>query len=268
MNTILITGASSGIGRATALCFAKKGWNVIAGMRSPENDIELKVIQNIMVTRLDVEDKESIQESIKLGIESFEEINVLFNNAGHGSMGIFEAATEERIRKQFDVNVFGLMNMTQAVLSHFRARKKGMVINMSSMGGKITLPLMSIYHASKFAVEGFSEAISYELAPHNITVKLIEPGAVNTAFGRRPSDFYFDDKLEDYNQYRGQVMQALGKFKAEMLSPEKVAEVVYLAATDSSSQLRYVVGEDAKSLINLREKSGDEEFIKQISQMF
>lgn len=268
MNTILITGASSGIGRATALCFAKKGWNVIAGMRSPENETELKVIENIMVTRLDVEDKESIQESIKLGIETFEEINVLLNNAGHGSMGIFEAVTEERIRKQFDVNVFGLMSMTQAVLPLFRAIKQGMVINMSSMGGKITLPLMSVYHASKFAVEGFSEALSYELAPQNITVKLIEPGAVNTAFGRRPSDFYFDDKLEDYNQYRGQVVQALGKLKAEMLSPEKVAEVVYLAATDGSSQLRYVVGEDAKALIDLREKSGDERFIMQISQMF
>ncbi|MFJ5762671.1 SDR family NAD(P)-dependent oxidoreductase [Neobacillus sp. NPDC093182] len=170
MNTILITGASSGIGRATALYFAKKGWNVIAGMRSPENDTELKDIQNIL--------------------------------------------------------------------------------------------------ASKFAVEGFSEALSYELAPQNIIVKLIEPGAVNTAFGRRPTDFYFDDKLEVYNQYRGQVMQALGKLKAEMLSPEKVAEVVYLAATNGSNQLRYVVGEDAKALINLREKSGDEGFIKQISQMF
>lgn len=268
MNTILITGASTGIGRATALYFGKKGWNVIAGMRSPNDETELKVSRNILVTRLNVEDKESIQESIKVGIDAFGEINVLLNNAGHGSMGIFEAATEERIRKQFDVNVFGLMSLTQAVLPHFRANKKGMVINMSSMGGKITLPLMSVYHASKFAVEGFSEALSYELAPQNIIVKLIEPGAVNTAFGRRPSDFYFDDKLEDYNQYRGKVMEALGKLKAEMLSPEKVAEVVYLAATDGTTQLRYVVGEEAKALINLREKLGDEGFVKQISQMF
>jgi short-subunit dehydrogenase len=265
---MLVTGSSQGIGKATAKYFAQKGWNVVATMRSPEKETELTELRNVLVSRLDVEKKETILESIAKGIEQFGKIDVLVNNAGHGSMGIFEAATEERIRKQFEVNVFGIMNTTKAILPHFRDNKEGLIINLSSMGGKITLPIMSLYHASKFAVEGFTEALSYELTSQNIKVKIVEPGAVNTDFGRRPTDFYFDESLTDYTEYRGKILLAMSKLKSTMLSPEKVAEVVYKASTDHSTQLRYIVGEDANALISLREKAGDDTFLKQITEMF
>lgn len=269
MKTILITGSSSGIGKATAKYFAQRKWNVVATMRSPEQETELTEWKNVLVTRLDVEDKDSIDESLGKGMERFNRIDVLLNNAGYGTMGIFEAATEERIRKLFEVNVFGVMNVTKAILPHFRRNDGGMIMNMSSMGGRITFPSMSLYHASKFAVEGFTEALYYELTSQNIQVKLIEPGAVDTDFGRRPSEFYFDESLTDYNEYNNGVRLAalLKSGNTKMTSPEDVAKVVFQAAADDSSQLRYIVGEDAKNLINLREKTGDQVFINQLRQM-
>jgi short-subunit dehydrogenase len=125
-----------------------------------------------LVTRLDVEQQETIQEAIMKGIERFDKIDVLLNNAGYGTLGIFEAASDEQIRRQFDVNVFGLMRMTKAIIPHFRANKNGLIINISSMGGKLTFPTMSLYHATKFAVEGFTESLSFELAAQNIGEKL------------------------------------------------------------------------------------------------
>ena len=116
-------------------------------------------------------------------------------------MGLIEAATDEQIRRQFKVNVFGLIRMTKAMLPHFRSNQEGLLINISSMGGRVTFPTMSLYHASKFAVEGFSESVSYELASQNIKVKLIEPGAINTDFGGRSMEFFFNDALTDYKPF-------------------------------------------------------------------
>ncbi|WP_160725308.1 SDR family oxidoreductase [Bacillus sp. USDA818B3_A] len=269
MKTIMITGSSSGIGKATAKYFAERNWNVVATMRSPEIEKELTEQNNVFVTRLDVENKDTIYESIDQGIRHFGKIDVLLNNAGNGSRGIFEAASEERIRSLFEVNLFGVMNVTKAILPHFRKNKGGTIMNMSSMGGKVTFPSMSLYHASKFAVEGFSEAIYYELKSQNIKVKLIEPGAVDSDFGRRPSDNYFDASLTDYKEYidRLNLTSLKGEGNSKMISTEKVAEIVFHAASDDSSQLRYIVGEDAKALINLKEKAGDEAYLNQISQM-
>lgn len=190
MNTIFITGASSGIGRATAKHFAERGWNVVATMRSPEQETEFITLDNVLVLKLDVEKETTIQTALAEAIERFGTIDVLLNNAGYGTMGLIEAATEEQIRRQFEVNVFGLIRMTKAMLPHFRSNQKGMLINISSMGGKVTFPTMSLYHSSKFAVEGFSESVSYELASQNIKVKLIEPGAIHTDFGGRSMEFF------------------------------------------------------------------------------
>ena len=271
MKTIFITGTSSGIGRSTAKLFAEKGWNVVATMRSPEKEAELTQLKNVFVTRLDVEQKNTIPEAISLGIEHFGKIDVLLNNAGYGTSGIFEAATDEQIRRQFEVNVFGLMDVTKAILPRFRENKEGLIINISSMGGRITLPTLSLYHSTKFAVEGFSEALSYELASQNIRIKLIEPGSIKTDFQGRSMDLYFDDSLTDYKEFVDNYREARKKMSENPNRggyPEMVAEAIYKAVTDGSTQLRYLVGDDAKAYVKIKEESGDEAFIKHVSQAF
>ena len=183
--TILITGCSSGIGLSTVQFFAKKGWNVIATMRSPEKETELNLLSNVLVCHLDVVDSDSIKKAIEAGIMKFGKIDVLVNNAGFAVGGPFETATEEQIRKQFETNVFGLMNCTRAILPHFRNNKSGMVINVASMGGRISFPYFSLYHATKWAVDGYSESLQYELQNFGIRVKIIEPGAIKTDFYSR-----------------------------------------------------------------------------------
>ena len=163
--TILITGTSSGFGKLSAQKFAAEGWNIVATMRSPEKETELTKLDNVLVTKLDVQDINSIHQAIDAGIERFGRIDTVVNNAGVGIYGIFELATREQVRQQFDVNVFGVMDTIQAILPHFRANNGGTIINISSQGGRITYPALSLYHSSKFALEGFSESVSFELAP-------------------------------------------------------------------------------------------------------
>ncbi|MEK5645207.1 MULTISPECIES: SDR family oxidoreductase [Paenibacillus] len=198
MKSILITGASSGIGKAAAQFFQQQGWNVIATMRSPEQETGLRSLERVLVTRLDVERKDTIEAAVAEGIDRFGRIDVLLNNAGYAAFGAFEAATDAQVRKQFDVNVHGVMQTTRALLPHFRAQGGGTVINVSSAGGRVAFPLLSLYHASKWAVEGFSESLYYELAEHNIRVKLVEPGNVATDFTGRSLDVLKDDSLEAY----------------------------------------------------------------------
>ncbi len=174
--TVLITGTSSGFGKLTAKKFQLEGWNVIATMRSPEKETELTQLDNVLVTRLDVTDADSITDAVVKGLERFGKIDVLVNNAGYVVAGVTEEISEENARRQFDVNVFGVLNVMQAVLPHFRANKSGTIVNFSSIGGKITTPFMAIYQSSKFAIEGLTEAMQYELDRLNIKLKLIEPG--------------------------------------------------------------------------------------------
>lgn len=271
MKTILITGASSGIGRAAVKHFAGSGWNVVATMRNPERETEFHNNDKILVLRLDVENMDTINKALEEGIQWFGKIDVLLNNAGYGTMGIFEAATDAQIRRQFEVNVFGLMNVTKAILPHFRDNKEGTLINISSMGGKITFPTMSLYHSTKFAVEGFSESLAFELASQNIQVKLIEPGAIQTDFGGRSMEFYFKEASSDYKPFTSAFLTKLKDMEMDpdyASSPELVAETIYQAATDGSKQLRYVVGEDARTLISMKENLGDDEYISNVSLHF
>ena len=186
-STVLITGCSTGFGEATARLFASRGWNVVATMRRPEAGAGLAALgDNVLVARLDVQDPASIDAAVAQAIARFGRIDVLVNNAGFGLFGVFEAAPRDKIREQFDVNVFGVMDVTRALLPHFRANRAGTIINISSGAGIFTLPMISLYCASKFALEGFSEALSYELASLGIAVKIVEPGGVTkTSFGER-----------------------------------------------------------------------------------
>ncbi|GGE02189.1 SDR family oxidoreductase [Paenibacillus nasutitermitis] len=267
MKTILITGASAGIGRASALHFARKGWNVIATMRSPEKETEFTMVENILVTHLDVENKESIHNAIEQGITKFGNIDVIVNNAGYGAFGIFEAATEEQIQRQFDVNVFGPMRVTKSILPHFRKNRQGLIINITSGGGRVAIPLFSLYNASKFALNGLTEALLYELAPLNIRVKIVEPGPTKTEFTGRSMDSLQDTQLTHYSEFEqkiGSVYQSL--FDPQQVDPPNlVAEVIYKAATDPSSQLRYHTGVD---LMKEREELNEDEFISKMAQRF
>ena len=266
--TILITGASSGIGRTTAKFFQDKGWNVIATMRSPEKEKELNKLGNVLVTRLDVQDPESIRAAVQHGISKFDKIDVLLNNAGYGAYGVLEATPTEKIRRQFDTNVIGLMEVTKAVLPHFRANRDGVIVNISSIGGKMTFPLGTLYHGSKFAVEGLSEALHFELEPLGVKVKIVEPGMIKTDFGGRSFEFTNDESLAEYQEFVGKVMAAMEPLGAAGSEPVVVAEVIHQAATDGTNRLRYTAGDDAAQFMVHRKAADDDEFIGGLKKQF
>lgn len=266
-NTILITGASSGIGAATAKLFQSKGWNIIATMRNPEKAAQLRSLENVLVTRLDVVDLASIENAVAEGIEKFGKIDVLLNNAGYGAYGTLESFSRESIIRQFDTNVIGLLDVTKALLPHFRGNKSGIIINISSIGGKMTFPLGALYHGTKFAVEGISEALSYEVEQFGGQVKIVEPGAIATEFGHSV-DFSSDDSLTEYHSIVTKTMAAFGPFFDNASAPSVVADVIYTAATDGTNQLRYTAGDDAAAIIASRKQTDDETFIGGMKTQF
>ncbi len=268
MKTIFITGASSGIGKETAKLFQSKGWNVVATMRNPENETELKQLENVLVTRLDVLDVDSIQSAVSVGIQKFGNIDVLLNNAGYGTYGPLEAFDRDGILRQFNTNVIGLLDVTLALLPHFRKNKKGLIINISSIGGKMTFPLGSLYHGTKFAVEGISEALSYELEQFGAQVKIVEPGAIATDFAGRSFDFRNDESIAEYQNIVGKIMEAIPTMLANSSPASVVAEVIFEAATDGKKQLRYTAGEDAKVFMENRKLLDDETFINVVKTQF
>lgn len=242
MKTILITGASSGIGLETVRYFAEKGWNVAATMRTPSKVTALDGLANVRKYALDVTNQDSIATAVAQVLKDHGSIDALLNNAGYGAVGIFEKSDADAIRRQFETNVIGLMEVTRAILPHFRERKAGTIINVSSVGGRITFPLYSVYHGTKWAVEGFSESLQYELKPYNIRVKLIEPGAIKTDFYDRSQDLFQKDGLETYDAYENHVMAASQKAGANAPGPRIVAKKIWQAANDGSRKLRYPVG--------------------------
>jgi NAD(P)-dependent dehydrogenase (short-subunit alcohol dehydrogenase family) len=261
MKTILITGASSGIGKATALRFQSEGWNVIATMRDPAAGADLAVLDNVLVTQLDVTDAVSIASAVSEGIARFGRIDALLNNAGYGAYGPLEAFSTERIHRQFDTNVIGLLEMTKAVLPHMRANRAGTIVNISSIGGQITFPLGTLYHGTKFAVEGLSEALHYELEPLGIRVRIVQPGMIRTDFGGRSFDFAMDETLADYAPTAEAMGRLFGRLAANPSAPEVVAEVIWQAVDESGDRLRFRAGPDAEDLLDDRKAKDDATFI-------
>jgi len=256
MQTILITGASSGIGRATALRFQSGGWNVIATMRDPAAGGDLAALDNVHVTRLDVTDAGSIASAVADGIARFGRID-----AGYAAYGPLEAFSAERIRRQFDTNVIGLLEVTQAVLPQMRANRAGTIVNISSIGGQITFPLGTLYHGTKFAVEGLSEALHYELEPLGIRVRIVQPGMIRTDFGGRSFDFAMDETLADYAPTAEAMGRLFGRLAANPSAPDVVAEVVWQAVHEPGGRLRFRAGADAATLLEDRKTKDDETFI-------
>jgi NAD(P)-dependent dehydrogenase (short-subunit alcohol dehydrogenase family) len=249
--TICITGASSGIGRVTAEYFHGKGWNVVATMRTPEKST-LTADERMLLVRLDVTDQASIDKALTQAKEKFGRVDVLVNNAGYGLTGVFESTKEQQIQKQFETNVFGLFRVVRTFLPLFRAQKSGTIINISSMGGRLTFPLYSLYHSTKWAVEGFTESLFFELKNFGIRVKLVEPGAIKTDFYDRSMDKPAEIEIKDYESYAVPVMKAMHDFGSNAPGPMVVAKTIYKAAVKKGNRLRFSVGSGAPFLLFIK----------------
>lgn len=247
---ILITGASTGIGLHTAKLFQSRNWKVAATMRSPEKAEELQRIADIECIRLDVTDVDSIKSAIATTLEKFGRIDAVVNNAGYGLAGPFEATSPEQIERQFATNVFGLMNVTREILPYFREQKRGYIVNVASVGGRITFPLYSLYHSTKWAVEGFSESLQHELEQFNIRVKIIEPGPIKTDFYDRSQEVATKDGLTVYDNLVARAMPNMQKAGEDAPDGSVVAEAIYNSVTDDSHRLRYNV--NTKGMLLLR----------------
>jgi NAD(P)-dependent dehydrogenase (short-subunit alcohol dehydrogenase family) len=250
--TVFITGASTGIGRSTAQLFQQQGWNVVATMRSPEKSTELAGLQNVLCLPLDVTKLDTIHAAIDQAISHFGTIDVVVNNAGYALIGAFEACEMADIRGQFETNVFGLMEVTRAVLPHFRLRKQGIVINVASVGGRVAFPIYSPYHATKWAIDGFSESLQYELRQFNIKVKIIEPGPIKTDFYSRSITVAKQAGLTAYDDYVQRTLPQMDRAGQDGSPPEVTAQAIYQAATDGSWKLRYPAGGNAGLLLTMR----------------
>jgi short-subunit dehydrogenase len=266
--TVLITGTSSGIGKATVLEFAKMDWNVIATQRNPEKETDFNSFDNIKLYPLDVTNLESITQVFKTVKEEFGTIDVVVNNAGYGVDGAFEAMSDEIIEKQFNTNVFGLMRVTREAIKHMRPNGGGMIIQISSMGGKITFPLYSIYHATKFAVEGFTESLHYELSQFNIKMKLIEPGPIVTDFYGRSRQFIKPTDTNEYDGFIQKFNEAAEKVMKDAEGPEVVAKMIYKSATDNANQMRYAVGKPGPMLLVLRKLLSDKLYFLMVRKSY
>lgn len=258
--TIFITGASTGLGKATAQLFQQKGWNVIATMRNPEKETELSQLENVSLLQLDISNLEQIKTVTQQAI-ALHDIDVVFNNAGYGLSGALEALSDEQIVRQIDTNLLGTIRVTQSFIPYFRNRKNGLFLNTTAIGAFVAFPFVSTYHATKWALEGWSESLSFELGLFNIGVKTIVPGGIRSDFGRSmevvPHPVY-DEAAKKVHSFAHPDAYA---------TPEQIAEVVYEAATDNKDQLRYFAGEDAFSLYNRRLEVGTEAFRKEIRKM-
>ncbi|MCD0470899.1 SDR family oxidoreductase [Flavobacterium sp. JAS] len=263
--TIFITGASSGLGKATAKLFHSKGWQVIATMRNPEKETELNQLENVILLPLDVTNSEQINATIQK-VTNLYSIDIVMNNAGYGLIGALESLCDEQIHRQITTNLLGVIRVSKAFTPHFRAKKSGVFLNISSTFGLIGFPTCSIYSATKFAVDGFSESMAYELVQFNTQVKVIAPGGMQTDFAIRSME------VGQHDAYVKLTEEVSKGYSAEQIANyskvEDIAQIVYEAATDNKNQLRYIAGNDANALYDERMKSGAESQVQNIKAMF
>lgn len=272
----LVTGSSSGIGFETSLMLARAGFNTYASMRNLEKSKNITEIAKkeklpLQVVQLDVNNDGSVKDAIVKIIKADQRIDVLINNAGYGLFGSVEDTSIEEIKAQFETNFFGVVRVTQQVLPLMRRQNSGTIVNVSSVGGRIGLPALSAYHSTKFALEGLSESIAFELEPIGIRVVIIEPGVIRTNILNSSSSA--KKALDPKSPYFSLSQKLSDNFKSMMesestSSPEEVAKVILQAVTSENPQLRYPVGDDAANLIHARENMPDKEFRKMIMKNF
>ena len=272
----LVTGSSSGIGFETSLMLARAGFNTYASMRNLEKSKNITEIAKkeklpLQVVQLDVNNDGSVKDAIVKILKADQRIDVLINNAGYGLFGSVEDTSIEEIKSQFETNFFGVVRVTQQVLPLMRRQNSGTIVNVSSVGGRIGLPALSAYHSTKFAVEGLSESIAFELEPFGIRVVIIEPGVIRTNILNSSSSA--KKALDPKSPYFSLSQKLNDNFKSMMESelsspPEEVAKVILQAVTSENPQLRYSVGDDAANLIHARKNMPDKEFRKMIMKNF
>ena len=244
MKTVLVTGCSSGFGLETARHFLDQGWQVVATMRTPRDDL-LPRSERLRVLPLDVTDAASIRHCI----EAAGPIDVLVNNAGIGLLGALEGIPMARVREVFEANTFGTMAMTQAVLLQMRERRAGIVINVTSSVTLKALPLLAVYTASKAAVNAFTEVLALELAPFGVQARLVLPGrAPTTRFGENARSRMAGTIPEPYAELAGRVFAAWAESTEEVTQAQDVAQAVWRAATDPNCPMRLSAGADAVAL--------------------
>jgi len=263
--SIFITGASAGLGKAAARLFQSKGWCVIATMRNPRDEEELNQLENVTLLPLDVTNtaqvKSTVDEALSLG-----PVDVVLNNAGYGLIGPLEALTDEQINAQIQTNLLGVINVSKAFVPYFRQKRSGIFINVTSSFGLLSYPTCSIYSATKFGIDGFSEGMAYELAQFGVQVKIVAPGGMQTDFAGRSLQVGMHDA---YQQLVAKVSEGYSTEQlASFTKAEDVADIIFDAATDGKDQLRYVAGKDAIALYNERMQLGTESQVQKIKNRF
>ncbi len=252
---ILITGCSSGIGRAAALEAAGRGHRVFATARNPETLSEMEKEGRIRALSLDVTDTVSIRAAVAAVLAEAGRLDALVNNAGYGQYGAAEDVTAEEWRRQFDVNLFGAVEAARAVLPAMRAARSGTIVNVSSVAGKIAIPFSAPYCASKHALEAFSDALRVEVAPFGVRVAVIEAGPIETKFGDRARAGVARMLASPgpYASFYPNAERAMDtEFQAGMLPPEAVARVIVEAIESENPRTRYRITRMARALILLR----------------
>ncbi|WP_259068119.1 SDR family oxidoreductase [Mucilaginibacter sp. X4EP1] len=267
--TIFITGASTGIGKATALFFAAKGWQIAATMRNTAGHDDLRSNPDIKLYALDVTDVGSVHNVVKAAVADFGAIDVLLNNAGYGLVGPLETASADTVLKQFDTNLFGVIRTIQEVLPVMKKQKHGVIINITSIGGLVAFPFNSLYHATKFGLDGLSESLKYELKPFGIQMKVVAPGGVITDFaGRSLHTTIPAGQKTDYDNDVAKVWAAFEGGAANYSTAELIAEIIYNAATDGTDRLRYLAGKDAEALYAAWKQMDNESFFNMVNERF
>lgn len=270
----IVTGSSSGIGYATSLLLARNRFHTYATMRNIEKSADIQEITNkerlsLQVIQLDVNDDASIRNSIKRVERENERIDVLVNNAGYGLVGAFEDLSVEEIKSQFETNFFGVIRLTQQVLPIMRKQKSGTIVNVSSGAGRIGFPGMSAYVSSKFALEGLSESMSYELEPFGIKVIIIEPGVIRTNFKKNSvmSKKSLDNSsISPYSSIIQKIDSSISSIIEHATPPEDVAKAILHAITSNNPELRYLVGNDMIMMAETKKSMSDEDFRKMMMQ--
>ena len=269
----VVTGSSSGIGHEIALILARNGFLTYATMRDLQKNSKLKSIKDeenlpLEFIQLDVTDENSVRTAVQKIYDDVGRIDMLINNAGYGLTGAFEDLSIDEIKTQFETNFYGLIRTTQAILPIMRNQKSGIIVNMSSGAGRFGFPMGSAYVSTKFAVEGLSESLSYEVEPFGIRVILIEPGMIKTNFSNAS---IMAKKSIDPNSSYAPLMKSMetgfNKLLENASSPQLVAQITLDAMTSDKPNLRYLAGKDVEQWVEAKKKMSDEEFHDMIKQI-
>ncbi|WP_442581803.1 SDR family oxidoreductase [Mesorhizobium sp. ASY16-5R] len=268
-STILITGTSSGYGKATVELFLDRGWNVIATMRRPDPSVFATSSDRLEVLPLDVTDAGSIRKAIADGVAAFGRIDVLVNNAGIGMASAVEATPEATVREIFETNTFGVFKACQAIIPQMRKQGRGVIVNVTSSVTLGVMPLVAFYAASKCAVEGFTESLSYELEGFNIKARLVEPGYAPTTSFTANGGLRMQGLIPaDYSDFARSCFTRMGNYPTPYCTEAEVAEAVFAAATDEGGTIRYPAGADSKLLADLRWTTSEDHYLARMREMF